>query len=86
LDAITVGTTRKELSIIPLRDLLVARPKPPEQEAIALKIQKLEADLAGLEALISKFKLLKNGLMEDLLTGRVPVTPLLANPKAEISS
>lgn len=86
LDTITVGTTRKELSILPLRILLVARPKPPEQEAIALKIQKLEADLAGLEALISKFKLLKNGLMGDLLTGRVPVTPLLANPEAGISS
>ncbi len=82
LDAITVGMTRKELSIIPLRGLLMARPKPPEQEAIALKIQKLEADLMGLEGQISKFKLLKNGLMRDLLTGRVPVTPLLANPKA----
>ena len=46
---------------------------------IALKIQKLEADLVGLESLITKFNLLKNGLLLDLLTGQVPVTPLLEN-------
>lgn len=78
LDAITVGTTRKELSIIPLRSLLVARPKPNEQQAIASKIQRLEADLARLECLIGKQRLLKNGLMQDLLTGLVPVTPLVS--------
>jgi type I restriction enzyme, S subunit len=79
LDSIAVGTTRKELSIIPLRLLLVSRPKPDEQLAIATRIQKSEADLFKLERTIVKLHLLKAGLMDDLLTGDITVTPLLSN-------
>ena len=37
--------------------------------------------LARLDASLAKLRRLKAGLMQDLLTGRVPVTPLLAQPQ-----
>jgi len=80
LESITVGTTRKELSIIPLRSLLLVRPKPDEQQMISVKVQRLEADLAELDRSIDKLLLLKAGLMRDLIAGRVPVSSLLSNP------
>ena len=78
LAEIIVGTTRREISIIPLRSLLIARPKPSEQEAIAERIQSTEKDIAALNAELEKLRRQKTGLMQDLLTGRVPATPLLA--------
>jgi type I restriction enzyme, S subunit len=79
LDAITVGTTRKELSIIPLRGLLLARPKPEEQRLIADKIEQLESEIVATQLSMAKLYRLRNGLMHDLLTGNVSVTPLLSN-------
>jgi type I restriction enzyme S subunit len=81
LSGIIVGTTRREISIIPLRNLLVARPKKAEQDAIAERIQGTEKDMAALKTEFDKLLRLKAGLMQDLLTGRVPVTPLLAAKK-----
>lgn len=81
LSGIIVGTTRREISIIPLRNLLVARPKKDEQDAIAERIQGTEIDMAALKTEFDKLLRLKAGLMQDLLTGRVPVTPLLAAKK-----
>jgi type I restriction enzyme, S subunit len=77
LDEITVGTTRREISIAPLRKLLVARPHPEEQRAIATKIESVESELKALSVQHDKLRLIKNGLMQDLLTNRVSVIPLL---------
>jgi type I restriction enzyme S subunit len=77
LGEITVGTTRKEISIGPLRTFLVARPQPHEQEAIAAIIGSVEADHSGLFRECEKLRLLKTGLMQDLLTGCVPVAALV---------
>lgn len=79
LDAITVGTTRKELSIIPLRGLLLARPDPIEQQSIAEKIRQLESDLIAIQRNATMLRRLRAGLMEDLLTGNVSVAPLLSD-------
>ncbi|MCG2787217.1 MAG: restriction endonuclease subunit S, partial [Anaerolineae bacterium] len=42
LEVITVGTTRREISIAPLRKLLVVRPQPDEQKMIAEKVESAE--------------------------------------------
>ena len=72
-----VGSTRAELSIAPLRRLRFPVPSLVEQELI-------ERTLEGHDSLVrkecsdlSKLRATKFGLMDDLLTGRVRVTPLL---------
>lgn len=51
--------------------------KAEEMEAIGVRIQAMDARLAIEEQKLEKLKVQKLGLMDDLLTGRVRVTPLL---------
>jgi type I restriction enzyme S subunit len=55
--------------VIP-RDLL-------EQALIAQFIDRSDTAIAETRMRLSKLKRTKSGMMQDLLTGRVPVTPLL---------
>ncbi len=60
-------------------ELLVATPNAIEEmEAIGNRIQSSNARLESEQLTLEKLKLEKTGLMDDLLTGRVRVTPLLA--------
>lgn len=60
-------------------DLLVAIPNViDEMEAIGNRIHSINARLDSELLTLEKLKLEKSGLMDDLLTGRVRVTPLLA--------
>jgi type I restriction enzyme S subunit len=52
--------------------------KAEEMEAIGFRIQAIDARLTNEEAQLAKLMAQKTGLMDDLLTGRVRVTPLLA--------
>jgi type I restriction enzyme S subunit len=54
-------------------------PVPPreEQDAIEAILLELSNRLYEEEKMLDKLRLQKSGMMEDLLTGRVPVTPLL---------
>jgi len=45
-----------------------------------------DRQIAQIHARVVKLRRQKAGLMDDLLTGRVPVTPLLANPETPIPS
>lgn len=77
----THGTKRIELV-----DLLahpVALPPRCEQEAIVDVLTWHDARIARETEQASKLRLLKQGLMEDLLTGRVRVTPLLESTSPE---
>lgn len=74
----------KNIGQLAIRTLRLAAPQPEEQTAIADSVAKLLAAVSGNEAEFAKLRRLKSGLMHDLLTGLVPVTPLLANPKALI--
>lgn len=57
--------------------MLFARPDREEQKRIAAVLQS-QSDCLDAEAQeLAKLKRLKNGLMQDLLTGKVPVEPLL---------
>lgn len=52
---------------------------PPRQEQASIRdaIEAINEKLASEEDQLDKLRLQKSGLMDDLLTGRVPVTPLL---------
>ena len=46
-------------------------PPFPEQLAIAAVLSDMDAEIANLEAKLKKMTLLKQGMMQDLLTGKV---------------
>jgi len=75
------GTTFAEITLTDLRNIPVIMPRDfDEQVRIAKIIDKSEEVLRKSRARLEKLKRTKNGLMQDLLTGRVPVAPLLENP------
>ena len=81
------GSTIKHLYITRVETLMIAIPGSPDERVRIEKIMRAQ-DLAvdRLRAEEHKLRRLKSGLMHDLLTGRVPVTPLLANPETRMSS
>ncbi|MDD5321812.1 MAG: restriction endonuclease subunit S, partial [Methylococcales bacterium] len=54
-----------------LRDLLLPIPPPPEQTAIAIILSDMDAEIAALETRLAKTRALKQGMMHNLLTGRI---------------
>jgi type I restriction enzyme S subunit len=54
-----------------LRDLLLSVPPLPEQTAIAAILSDMDAEIAALEDKLSKACQLKQGMMQELLTGRI---------------
>jgi type I restriction enzyme S subunit len=72
-----VGTTRAEISIAPLRKIAVTLPEVEEQERIELALRSADDRLREEEKSLGKLTSMTSGLMDDLLTGRVRVTPLL---------
>lgn len=73
-----VGTTRAEISIAPLRKIAVAFPELDEQERIESSLNSADCRLHEEQIKLDKLRSQKIGLMDDLLTGRVRATPLLA--------
>lgn len=65
------------LNLPTIRGLPVMLPERSEQDAIAERLDEIDGQIAGTLTELAKLKSLKSGLMDDLLTGRVPVTPLL---------
>ena len=66
----TVGTTRLELSIGVLRQVVLPRPPANEQRAIAVALSDVDGLIDALEALIVKKRAVKQATMQQLLTGR----------------
>ena len=54
-----------------LKDLTLPVPSPAEQAAIAAVLSDMDAEIAALEAKLTKTRQLKHGMMHNLLTGRV---------------
>lgn len=71
------GTTVRHTSPSRIKSCHVARPKLQEQNIAAQQIATADARLKREEANLLKQRQTKSGLMDDLLTGRVRVTPLL---------
>ena len=53
-----------------LRDLLLPVPPPSEQKAIAEVLSDMDAEIQALEAKLDKTKAIKQGMMQELLTGK----------------
>lgn len=57
--------------------MLIPQPRLEEQKAISEKIRAFDKRISGEEAAMEKLSEKKSGLMDDLLKGRVRVTPLI---------
>lgn len=67
------GSAQPQLPSKDLKQFLILIPSLREQERICLAIQKISRKLLSENKLINKLRLQKKGLMQDLLTGKVPV-------------
>jgi len=54
-----------------IENIEVTMPPLPEQTAIAAILSDMDAEIQGLETKLSKTRLLKQGMMSELLTGRI---------------
>jgi type I restriction enzyme S subunit len=77
LDARAPQSAQKNINLQDLRPLPMALPSKPEQEEIATRYEAIQAKLEYEQEALAKCRMEKAGLMDDLLTGRVRVTPLL---------
>jgi type I restriction enzyme S subunit len=65
------GTTHKRIARGALGRLSINLPPLPEQTAIATVLSDMDAEIAALEAQRDKTRTLKQGMMQELLTGRI---------------
>lgn len=70
VDAST-GTTRQRIGLKDLKTLPFIAPPQPEQEAIAEILSDMDAEIAAMEQRREKTRLLKQGMVQELLTGRI---------------
>ena len=61
-----LATNRKHIA-----SAILALPSPAEQTAIAEVLSDMDADLAALGARLAKARAVKQGMMQQLLTGKV---------------
>lgn len=71
------GVTMKRINLGNLRRILVTLPELAEQERIVERMRVLQGHIEIAKLQYGKLQQQKSGLMDDLLTGRVRVTPLL---------
>lgn len=67
----SVGTKVSGISKTNIAKIFLPLPSPLEQRAIATILSDMDAEIAALEARRDKTRLLKQGMMQELLTGRV---------------
>jgi type I restriction enzyme S subunit len=65
------GTTVESIEFQWLKAFEVQVPPPTEQAAIAAVLSDMDAELAALETKLTKARQIKQGMMQELLTGRI---------------
>lgn len=73
----TIGVAVRGINLRDVRKIPVAHPPLREAAAIATRISTADKVIRQERVRTSKLRLLKQALMDDLLTGRIRVTPLL---------
>jgi type I restriction enzyme S subunit len=66
-----IGATINQITNKDMRSFRVKLPSVPEQVAIATVLSDMDAELIALEARRDKTRALKQGMMQELLTGRI---------------
>ena len=71
MKSLAQGSTRYNLSKTALLNSLLKLPSQPEQIAIATILSDMDTEIAALEARLAKAHDIKQGMMQELLTGRI---------------
>lgn len=66
-----IGSTFLEISKRDIASLDLSMPSLPEQQAIARVLSDMDAEIEALEARVAKTRDIKQGMMQQLLTGRI---------------
>jgi type I restriction enzyme S subunit len=74
---IFIGSTIKHINVADLLNFTIPVPEPKEQTTICELMASASQVIERKFLFLAKMKKLKTGLMQDLLTGKVPVEPLL---------
>ena len=77
IDRLHFGSAQHNFNVGEMRRLPLALPPPDEQMRILQHLNTYDLEVSLEKDELRKLRLLKSGLMEDLLTGRVRVTKLL---------
>jgi len=70
-ESASTGSTRKRIGLTALRTLALWAPSLEEQRAIASVLSDMDAEIAALETKLAKARQIKQGMMQELLTGRI---------------
>lgn len=65
------GSTRKRIGLTELRNLELLCPSLSEQKAIATILSDMDSEITALEEKLAKTRQIKQGMMQELLTGRI---------------
>lgn len=76
--ALCSGSTFLEISTTQVRNFSVVVPEKTEQTAIATILSDMDEELQALEQRLSKTRQIKQGMMQELLTGRTRLVPASA--------
>ena len=71
LEKITTGQAYPQLSLAQVRACKIPMPDLPEQNRIAGVLSDIDTEITALEARREKTRLIKQGMMQELLSGRV---------------
>jgi type I restriction enzyme S subunit len=83
---LVTGTTVFHLYAADMKKFTLKLPPLPEQKAIAAILSDMDAEITTLESRRNKTKLLKQGMMQELLTGRIRLAiPINSQITSEIS-
>ncbi|UFZ02116.1 restriction endonuclease subunit S [Bradyrhizobium ontarionense] len=77
LGYLSAGSGLKHIHLEHFRKFVVPLPELPEQKRIIQILSAADKYILGLERALEKLRLQKSGLMQDLLTGKISVAPLL---------
>lgn len=84
IEEITSSTTVKHLSHSDIEDLILPIPTRKEQKAIAQILSDMDLEIEALETQLQKTQNLKQGMMQELLTGKIRlIKPVYQSAKKE---
>lgn len=67
----STGSTRKRIGLTQLRSLELILPKLKEQTYVAEILSSMDTEITALEQKLAKYKMTKQGMMQELLTGKI---------------
>ncbi|MBN2196980.1 MAG: restriction endonuclease subunit S [Polyangiaceae bacterium] len=82
IESANYGSVQTQFNIGDAAGFVLPVPPAPEQRQVVDRLEAFRRRIRADQSALRKFRLLKSGIMEDLLTGRVRVTPLLESAPA----